>query len=116
MIPETLSRLLGAALMAALLMLTGCAGDKEKPDKGLRKAPQAKPKATVEKPPPEELAKQPCGNPDWAQLPEGAEGKAAREDIPPSKDNDGEGSGADEDDSTGDQSSMNLDGDAPPCT
>lgn len=36
----------------------------------------------VTKPSAEELANSPCGNPDWAQLPEGAE-KPAAPDAPP---------------------------------
>jgi hypothetical protein len=90
-----------AALCAlAICILAACAGEPEKKDRQLRKAATAKPAAEVEEPSAEELANSPCGNPDWAQLPAGAEQKAHdqqpdQQDEPDDGAKDGEGAPAD---------------------
>lgn len=64
---------LAAFLCVASLGLGACSSAPE------TKADDAKAKKRIstpyqaQKPSPEELAKSPCGNPDWAQLPEGAQ-------------------------------------------
>lgn len=91
-------------LLGLTLALSACAGEPEqKEGKTIRKATQAQPKGEVEKPSPEELANQPCGNPDWAQLPEGAEDKAPAE-------------GDEAGEETDEQSSARLYPDSKPCT
>ncbi len=69
-------------LMPALVLLvalafgaSACASGSKAKKTTLRKAPSAQKAPKVEKPSPEKLANSPCGNPDWAQLPKGAEGK-----------------------------------------
>lgn len=77
-----------ALFVAALFVFAGCASEPEpKPDEAQKAATQKKAKKTieVEKPSPEELAKTPCGNPDWAQLPPGAEDKTPSQDSAPAQ-------------------------------
>ncbi len=75
------TRMLLTGLLAGLLVaLSGCATEPEREQRELRKADNDEQARQVEPPPPEELAKSPCGNPDWAQLPPGAEAKAPAED------------------------------------
>ncbi|MFP4596607.1 MAG: hypothetical protein ACOC9W_02170 [Persicimonas sp.] len=69
-------RMLLTGLLAGLLVaLSGCATEPEREQRDLRKAQTDEQAPKVERPPPEELAKSPCGNPDWAQLPPGAQAK-----------------------------------------
>lgn len=64
----------GAILALGLgLGLSACSsGPDAKPDKTERQERISTP-YQAEKPSAEELAKSPCGNPDWAQLPPGAQ-------------------------------------------
>ncbi|QDG49954.1 hypothetical protein FIV42_04130 [Persicimonas caeni] len=75
-----------ALFAAALFVFAGCASEpKPKPQK-VEKAPAQKKKAVqVKEPTPEELANSPCGNPDWAQLPPGAEDKAPSKEAQPAE-------------------------------
>lgn len=71
-----------SALAALCLAASACASGPEKKPTDLKKAPSHKAAAEVEKPSAEQLANTPCGNPDWAQLPAGAEGKAPADQSP----------------------------------
>jgi type IV secretory pathway VirB10-like protein len=81
-----------------LFALTGiaCGGNKQKkadeqPAQQQTKADK-KPDADtkVEKPDDKELADSPCGNPQWAKLPEGSESKAEQDAKPEAADTDAE--------------------------
>lgn len=79
---QTTFRMLLTGLLAGLLVaLSGCATEPEREQRELRKADTDEQARQVEPPPPEELAKSPCGNPDWAQLPPGAEAKAPEDEA-----------------------------------
>jgi hypothetical protein len=71
-----------AILLVFGLAGAACGGAKQnKPDKKATEQNRAQQQAAadrdkVEEPSEEELAKSPCGNPNWAKLPEGAEPKA----------------------------------------
>lgn len=66
-------------VLAFILAGTACSGSKQKKaDKTAAEQQRSAAKAQdakeqVEEPSAEELAKSPCGNPQWAKLPEGAE-------------------------------------------
>jgi hypothetical protein len=64
-----------ALLVVAMCALAGCASEPAQKDQQLRKSDKAKASVEVQEPSAEELAGSPCGNPDWAQVPAGAEPK-----------------------------------------
>lgn len=69
-----------ALLLTALLFasLWGCRSAPEATPEGERTQRRVLQPAAPEPPPPEELAKSPCGNPNWAKLP-GERGEEADE-------------------------------------
>jgi len=74
-----------AALICAGALGLGLAACSSAPDAKADAAKSQNRIATpyqVQKPSAEELANSPCGNPDWAQLPEGAEKKAQPDAAP----------------------------------
>lgn|SRR5690554_3477215 len=67
-------------LVALSLGLGACSSAPDTKDDRARKKTSIATPYQAKKLSPEELANTPCGNPDWAQLPEGAEIKSAEPD------------------------------------
>lgn len=85
MFDRRLTSFAGALFVAALFVLAGCASEPEpKPQKDPKETTTKK-SVKIQEPSAEELAKSPCANPDWAQLPPGAEDKAPSQNEQPAE-------------------------------
>lgn len=114
--PTTLA---GALLAAVLLVLSACASEPEPKPQKAPKEPTEKRTVEVEEPSPEELANSPCGNPDWAQLPPGAEDKAPAQDEQPAREGepaDGEEADPADEDQAEQSNRVDLSPNDQPCT
>ncbi|AWV88237.1 hypothetical protein [Bradymonas sediminis] len=80
MIRKTSSIIAALCLSALTLGLGACSSAPDAKDDRARKKTSIATPYQVKKLSAEELANTPCGNPDWAQLPEGAEIKSAEPD------------------------------------
>lgn len=80
-----------AVLVLFAVSATGCSSQPERPDDEIEAADRAaEQEPEVEEPSDEELADSPCGNPDWAQLPPGAEDTPEGEPEPSDEESSGE--------------------------
>lgn len=108
-----LSKLITCALfLAGTFALAACASEPEqKKEEPVQKTKTTKKPVQVEKPSPEELKNSPCGNPDWAQLPAGAEDKAPKPEQEPAEEPEQPGEGdadeGDADKASGEQEQSN---------
>jgi hypothetical protein len=72
-----------ALLAAAAIALPACSSAPQQKAEAAQKTTQRQAVYKAEKPSPEAVENSPCGNPDWAQLPEGAEEKLPQNNAEP---------------------------------
>lgn len=73
--------LLATFAFASVGLTTGCRNkkdDKQVKEKTIKSKTKKKDPIEMDGPSPEELAKSPCGNPDWAKLPPGMDAEKAK--------------------------------------